>query len=80
MKNNPGGHIGISGSTNVHIYNVTLHTPGSGDKNTPSRWTDGIDMGDSVNVLVENCSISVGKCTKLKATICWVSWCSGLVR
>jgi polygalacturonase len=61
FKDSPMFNIGLSGVKNVHIYNISITAPASGDPVNPSHNTDGIDAGNSQNVLVENSYISVGK-------------------
>uniref|UniRef100_A0A914BZ35 Glycoside hydrolase family 28 protein n=1 Tax=Acrobeloides nanus TaxID=290746 RepID=A0A914BZ35_9BILA len=51
-------NIGADTLTNAHIYNINITAPGSEDPVNPSHNTDGIDVGNSVNVLVENSHIS----------------------
>jgi polygalacturonase len=48
--------------TNAHIYNINITAPGSEDPVDPSHNTDGIDLGNGANVLVENSYISTGEC------------------
>lgn len=54
IQNSPSFHIVPNTCTNVVIDHITMNT----DKNSPN--TDGIDPSQSYNVLITNCSISVG--------------------
>ena len=60
LSNSPEFHISISGSSaaNSTVQGVTIRAPSS-SANPPSHNTDACDV-DGTNILVQNCTISVG--------------------
>lgn len=61
LLNSPMFNINMDGVNNGHLYNLNITAPSSGATSNPSHNTDGIDIGDSTNILVENSYISVGE-------------------
>lgn len=53
-------NIPFDNADGVHIYNVTILDPPAHDSHSLGINTDGIDVGNSRNVLIENSYISVG--------------------
>ena len=64
LQNSPMFNIHMYNTSKVHIYNITIFAPPSHDSHSPARNTDGIDVGNSRDVLIENSYISVGMTSK----------------
>jgi polygalacturonase len=60
FQNSPMFNIHMTNVSKVHIYNITIFAPPSHDSHDPAQNTDGIDVGNSRDVLIENSHISVG--------------------
>ena len=54
-------HIVLGDVNGGHVSHVNVLSPGSHDPTNPSHNTDGIDVGNSQNVLVEYSYVSVGE-------------------
>jgi polygalacturonase len=61
FQNSPMFNIFLENVNTAHISQVNVLAPGSHDPNGPSHNTDGIDVANSQNVLVEFSYISVGE-------------------
>jgi polygalacturonase len=54
-------HIVLGNVNGGYVSHVNVSSPGSHDPTNPSNNTDGIDVTNSQNVLVEYCNVSVGE-------------------
>ncbi|KAE9611161.1 putative polygalacturonase [Lupinus albus] len=68
VGNSPGFHIPINGSENVRFFNMNIHAPGH------SPNTDGFDLWNSKNVVIEDSIVAVGDdCIAIKADCSYIN-------